>query len=104
MFERYTRVYELAVKHFPYIQSRLDGMIAANIGMRQERGHPLTIKGLLLLKLGAPATVRRRLQRMIGMGLIHKKRADHDKRIFRFEIDAGLRLRHAKFPKLISQL
>jgi hypothetical protein len=79
-------------------------MIASHIGMCQERGHPLMIKGLLLLKLGAPATVRRRLQRMIGMGLIHKNRADHDKRIFRLEIDSGLRLRHAKFLKLISRL
>jgi len=104
MFSRYARVYELAAKHFPCIQTRLDGMIAAQVGMFQERGRPLTIKELLLLKLGAPATVRRRLQRMAGMGLIHKKRAGHDKRIQRLEIDSGLRLRHAKFLKLISRL
>jgi len=79
-------------------------MIAAHIGMCQERRHPLTIKALLLLELGAPATVRRRLQRMVGMGLVHKKRAEHDKRIQRLEIDSGLRLRHAKFLKLISRL
>jgi hypothetical protein len=103
VFEQYARVYDLAVKHFPCIQSRLDGMIVAQIGMSQEHGHPLTIKGLLLLKLGAPATVRRRVQRMVNMGLIHKKRADHDNRIFRLEIDSGLRMRHAKFLRLIAQ-
>lgn len=79
-------------------------MLIAEIGYYQERGRPLTIKGLLLLKLGAPATVRRRMQRLVRLGLVHKRRVSHDRRIWHLEIDSAVRMTYAKYLKLISQL
>jgi len=63
-----------------------------------------TIKGLLLVKVGAPATVRRHLRRLVDLGLVHKRRANHDRRICHLEIDLSVRLRFAKYLKLISRL
>ena len=64
----------------------------------------MTIKELLLLKLGAPATVRRRLQRLVDFGLVHKRRANHDRRVCHLEIDPAVRMRFAKYLKLILRL
>ncbi|MEK7752747.1 MAG: hypothetical protein AAB654_12575 [Acidobacteriota bacterium] len=79
-------------------------MLIVEIGHHQEQGRPLTMKGLLLLKLGAPATVRRRLQRLVGLGLVHKRGANHDRRIRHLEVDPVMRMRFAKYLKLILRL
>ena len=62
------------------------------------------MKGLLLLKLGASATVRRRLQRLVNLGWVHKRRVRHDGRIFYLEIDPAMRTKFANYLKLISRL
>jgi DNA-binding MarR family transcriptional regulator len=104
MFQRLRKLQAFEQKHFPYLQSPLDSVLIAEIGYHQEQGRPLTIKGLLLLKLGAPATVRRRLQRLVGLGLVHKRRVSHDRRICYLEIDSVVRTTYAKYLKLISRL
>jgi len=57
-----------------------------------------------LLELGAPATVRRRLQRLVDMGLVHKRPVNHDRRICHLEVDPATRVRFAKYLKLILRL
>ena len=104
MFQQLRRLQAFEQTHFPYVQSPLDSVLIAEIGYHQERGRPLTIKGLLLLNLGAPATVRRRMQRLVGLGLIHKRPVSHDARICHLEIDSMVRTTCAKYLKLISQL
>lgn len=46
-------------QYLPSLRSPLDPILVAEIGYYAQRGEPLTIKGLLLLNLGAPATVHR---------------------------------------------
>ena len=104
MFQDLRRLAAYKQKHFPCLQSAIDSVIVVEIGYYQEQGRPLTIKGLLLLKLGAPATVRRRLQRLVDLGLVHKRRVSHDRRICHLEIDPAMRLRFAKYLKLILRL
>lgn len=79
-------------------------MLIVEIGYHEEQGRPLTIKSLLLLELGAPATVRRRLQRLVDLGLVHKRPVSHDRRICYLEVDPAMRVRFAKYLKLILRL
>lgn len=76
----------------------------AEIGYYEEQGRPLTLKGLLLLKLGAPATVHRRVQRLVRLGLVIKRRVSHDGRIYQLEVDSAVRRTYARYLKLISRL
>ena len=104
MFQQLRRLQELTHKHFPCLQSHIDSALIVEIGYYEERGRPLTIKGLLLLELGAPATVRRRLQRLVDMGLVHKRPVNHDRRICHLEVDPATRVRFAKYLNLILRL
>jgi DNA-binding MarR family transcriptional regulator len=104
MFQQLRRLQAFTQKHFPCLQSPIDNALIVEIGYYQEQGRPLTLKGLLLLKLGAPATVRRHLQRLVDLGLVHKLRANHDRRISHLEIDPSVRIRFAKYLKLILRL
>ena len=104
MFQQLRRLHAFEQKQFPCLQSPLDSALIVEIGYYEERGRLLTVKGLLLLKLGAPATVRRRLQRLVDFGLIHKRRANHDRRICHLEIDPSVRTRFAKYLRLILAL
>ena len=104
MFQQLRRLQELTHKHFPCLQSHIDSALIVEIGYYQEQGRPLTMKGLLLLKLGAPATVRRRLQRLVDLGMVRKRRVSHDGRIHHLEIDPAVRMRFAKYLKLILRL
>ena len=104
MFQQLRRLQAYTQKHFPCLQSPIDNALIVEIGYYEEQGRPLTIKGLLLLKLGAPATVRRHLQRLVDLGLVHKLRANHDRRISHLEVDPSVRMRFAKYLKLILRL
>ena len=104
MFQQLRRLQAYTRRHFPCLQSPIDSELIIEIGYYQEQGRPLTIKGLLLLNFGAPATVLRRLQRLVGLGLVHKRRANHDRRIYHLEIDPAVRIRFAKYLKLIMRL
>ena len=104
MFQQIRRLHAFEHQHFPYLQSPLDSVLISEIGSHQEQGRPLTVKGLLLLKLGAPATVRRRMQRLVGLGLLHKRRVTHDGRIWHLEVDSAVRKTYGKYLKLLSRL
>jgi DNA-binding MarR family transcriptional regulator len=104
MFEKLRRLQGFEHQHLPYLQSPLDSVIIAEIGYCQEQGRSLTIKGLLLLQLGAPATVNRRLRRLIRLEVIHKRHARHDRRVYQLEVDAVARRTYARYLKLISRL
>ncbi len=104
MFQQLRRLQALTQKHFPCLQSAIDRVLIVEIGYHQEQGRPLTIKGLLLLNLGAPATVRRHLQRLVELGLVHKRRTNHDRRISHLEIDPAVRTKFGKYLKLVLRL
>ena len=104
MFQQLRRLQAFTQKHFPCLQSAIDSALIVEIGYYQEQGRPLTNKTLLSLKLGAPATVRRHLQRLVDLGLVHKLRATHDRRISHLEVDPSVRMRFAKYLKLILRL
>jgi hypothetical protein len=44
------------------------------------------------------------MQRLVGLGLVHKRRVGYDGRIWHLEIDSMVRMTYAKYLKLISRL
>jgi len=104
MFQQFRKLQAFEHQHLPYLQSPLDSVLIAEIGHYQEQGRPLTVKRLLLLELGAPATVSRRLRRLVRLGLVHKRQARHDGRISLLEVDPMVRRTYGKYLKLLSRL
>lgn len=68
-------------KHLSMLQSHEDYAIAVEIGYHQEIGKPLTLKQLFLLEIASPATVQRRLKRLINLGVASKKYRQSDGRM-----------------------
>jgi len=68
-------------KHLSMLQSHEDYSIAVEIGYHQEIGKPLTLKQLFLLEIASPATVQRRLKRLINLGVVSKKYRQNDGRM-----------------------
>ena len=104
MFRQLRKLQAFELEHLAYIQSPLDSVLIAEVGFHQQQGRPLSIKGLLLLKVGAPATVQRRLARLVGLAVIHKRPVSHDRRICHLEIDPEVRATYARYLKLMSRL
>ena len=104
MFQQLRRLQAFEHQHLAFLQSPLDSVLIAEIGYYQEQGRPLTVKGLLLLQLGAPATVNRHLQRLIRLEVIHKRPVRHDGRVYQLEVDAAVRKTYVRYLKLISRL
>lgn len=104
MFGPIRRLKEFEHQYLPHLQSHIDFMVIAEIGYYQEQGSPLTVKKLLLLDIGAPATVQRHLRRLVRLGLVRKRRLRHDRRVWQLEIDAAVRKTYAKYVRLLSRL
>lgn len=67
--------------HLPFLKSLIDFDILIDIGFVEEQGQPLTLKQLLLLKIGSRSTVRRRLARLIEQGIIIRRKHANDHRV-----------------------
>lgn len=102
MFQRIRRIQEFEQNYLPFLESLLDAVLVAEIGCQEDHRHPLTVKGLLLLDLGAPATVRRRLNRLVRLGVVHKSRIQRDRRIQQLTLDRGVRKIYARYFKLLA--
>ena len=103
MFQQLRRLQLFERQHLPQLEFPIDSRIISEIGYHEERGRPLTGKGLLLLEIGASATIRRRLHRLMRLGLIHKRPVAHDGRIYHLEVDPTVRRTYAKYLNLISR-
>lgn len=74
------------------------------IGAAQEAGKFMTAKQLLLCDLGAFATLRRRLERMVKMGIVTKRRNVHDGRdMAELRLAPDILRAYAKLGKLVDR-
>jgi hypothetical protein len=104
MFQQIRRVQEFERKHLPFLEASLDAVLVAEIGRQEDLRQPLTVKGLLLLNLGAPATVRRRLGRLVQLDVVHKNRVQRDMRIQQLTIDRTVRKVYGRYFRLLIRL
>lgn len=102
MFQRIRRIQEFELKQLPFLEKSLDAILVAEIGRQEDLRKPLTVKELLLLDLGAPATVRRRLNRLVRLGIVNKNRVQRDMRIQQLSVDRAVRKIYSRYFKLLG--
>jgi hypothetical protein len=89
--------------HLPFITTLEDRDIAAQIGYHDViRGEPLTLKLLYLLDIGSIATVQRRLARLVGKGVVIKRRHDEDRRALTLHLTTSARREYQRFAGAIA--
>lgn len=74
------KIRALEKEAMPWIESMQDRDIVLAIGAAHENGHHLNFKQLTLLGFGAPATLRRRLSRLVELGYVEKRLIEGDGR------------------------
>ena len=67
-------------EHLRFISSIEDLDVVWAIGYGQRTGNPLSLKDLCTGEFGAPKTVRRRIERLRGLGILEQSRSDKDGR------------------------
>jgi DNA-binding HxlR family transcriptional regulator len=67
-------------EHLRFISSIEDLDVVWAIGYGQRTGKPISLKDLCTGEFGAPKTVRRRIERLRGLGIVEQSRSDKDRR------------------------
>jgi len=70
----------------PGLKTYKDFDIAVEIGYHEKIGQPLSLKQLLLLEVGSPATVRRHLNKLIKNGFVIKTICPGNQRAVQFSL------------------
>lgn len=76
---------------FPQIRTKLDLDIITAIGASEDEGRFLSMKQLGLLDIGAVATVRRRIARLVKCGYLSKVNVEGDGRVAAFRVNPRLK-------------
>lgn len=95
---------KLAREHLvllPGLRTYKDFDIAIEVGYHEKIGEPLSLKQLLLLEIGSPATVRRHLNKLVKNGFIIKSTHPSNLRVVQFSLS---RLGHERFVTCYEQL
>jgi DNA-binding MarR family transcriptional regulator len=80
LFAALKRKREFERSQMPFIRSLIDFDILIEVGYAQEQQSTITLKQLILIKLGSDATVRRRLARLVESGLVCRSENARDRR------------------------
>ena len=95
------RVFQRA--HMPYLQTLEDYDIVCEVGTAQEAGRPFFAKHLVEDRLGAPATITRRLNRLVKLGIVTRVRDYEDGRMASLRLPADVLKAYGKLAKVIAQ-
>jgi hypothetical protein len=103
VFSDLRNIIRLERLHLPFIMTLQDRDIAAQIGYHDViRGAPLTLKLLYLLDIGSVATVQRRLARLVGKGVVLKRRHSADRRALTLHLSTAARREYQRFSTAIT--
>ena len=75
-----------ALRHLRQFGTREDFLIVLEIAVHQRDGAPMTLKQLTLWGEVPESTLKRRLSRLLKLGLIRKTAADGDRRIYLYQV------------------
>ena len=104
IFEKLNKIRAHQRANLAFLESLEDYDIVCEIGNAQEAGTFMTAKQLLLCQLGAPATLRRRLERMVKLGVVNKVRNAQDGRMAELRLAPDILRAYAKLAKYIEKL
>jgi hypothetical protein len=103
IFSDLHNVIRLERQYLPFIVTLEDRDIVTQIGYYDViRGDPLTLKLLYLLDIGSIATVQRRLARLVGKGIVLKRRHTGDRRALTLHLTAGAKREYQRFAAAVS--
>ena len=80
LFTGLKKIREYERQQLPFLKSVVDFDIVIEIGYAQERGQLLTLKQLFLLNICSRTTVRRKLAKLIELGIIIRRKHANDQR------------------------
>ena len=81
LFAGLKKIREFERQQLPFLKSVVDFDIVIEIGYAEEQqGQPLTLKQLFLLNISSRTTVRRKLARLIGQGIVIRRKHANDHR------------------------
>ena len=80
LFTGLKKIREYERQQLPFLKSVVDFDIVIEIGYAQEQGQPLTLKQLFLLNICSRTTVRRKLAKLIELGIINRRKHANDQR------------------------
>jgi hypothetical protein len=101
-FERFKKNRAFERRYLSALKTCEDFDIVVEVGYAEEQGRPLTVKQLLLLKLGSPSTIRRRLAHLRQAGVIRQRRAPDDSRVALLELDGSVHRTFRHYVRLAS--
>lgn len=87
-----------------YLQTLEDYDLVCEIGTGQEAGAPVIAKALVDGHLGAPATIRRRLERLVKLGVVTKTKSKEDQRMALLYLTKDAIKAYGKLEKHIDRL
>jgi hypothetical protein len=105
LFAGFMKMREYQRGQLPLLRSIVEWDIVIEIGYAEERGHPITLKQLLLLNICSRNTLRRKLAQLIGQQIVLRRQNSHDRRANMLVISPGtLRLltRYGQMLKTIA--
>ena len=89
LFAALRKIREFERLQLPFLKSVIDFDIVIEIGYAEEEGQPLTLKHLYLLNITSRSTVRRRLARLIGLGIVVRRKHAKDQRSVTLTVSAS---------------
>ena len=80
LFTGLKKIREFERLQLPFLKSVVDFDIVIEIGYAEEQGQPLTLKQLFLLNFSSRTTVRRKLAKLIELGIVIRRKHASDHR------------------------
>jgi|SRR6266581_2881975 len=104
IFARLKKLREFQKTRLPHLRSIEDFDIIYEIGASQENGGGrMTSKRLALLGIAPPATLQRRLSRLVALGVIEKQPACEDGRIVELSVSRKTAEAYANLARQLRQ-
>src|SRR5438128_1911104 len=104
LFATLRKIREFERLELPFLKSLIDFDIIIEVGYAQEQKQVLTPKQLFLLKLGSLTTVRRRLAKLIGQGIVIARTNSTDRRSAILTLAVPTHRLLAKYGKLFAAI
>ena len=102
VFARLKQMREFTRACLPDVCSLEDFDIVMEIGASQESGRPMNPKRLALLAIASPATVNRRLNRLVELGIVDKRVSRRDGRLVELRISPDILEMYLAYSRLLQ--
>ncbi len=103
-FEKLNRIRAFQRQHMPYLKALEAYDMICEIGTAQEKGTLILAKHLIEDNLGANATLRRHLERLVKLGIVTKSKGKDDERTAPLHLSKDALKAYGKLEKFIERL